>query len=80
MSWSCLQDAWLSWAAKVLPTDSPPIQREECYRAFMSGAAAAACLVENGSNIQPETDAFFARCSHTRAWGRTEPSVSGGNA
>jgi hypothetical protein len=33
-------EAWASYQAQVVPADAPPVQREECKRAFYAGAQA----------------------------------------
>lgn len=56
-----LRDFWISFLAKVVPPDASLTQREECYRAFMSGAASAWKLMQEGVDIDPEVRAFFDR-------------------
>lgn len=56
-----LTEMWRSVERKVIPADAPLVQHEECYRAFMSGAAAARKLLEDGADLQPEIQAFFER-------------------
>jgi len=56
-----LTESWISYEKEVVPADAPVVQREECYRAFMAGAAAARKLLADGADLQPEISAFFER-------------------
>lgn len=55
-------DLWQSYAARVLPPDAPPVQRQETRRAFYAGAGAVLSgvllgLVESPGPAEADTEA-----------------------
>jgi hypothetical protein len=49
-----MKELWESYVAEVLPKDAPPIQRQECRRAFYAGAVAVFGLLTNSVGVNDE--------------------------
>ncbi len=49
-----LAEAWESYQTRILPTEAPPVQIQECRRAFYAGAAALFETLMAG--LEPGTD------------------------
>lgn len=49
-------EQWKSYERSVVPPDAPPVQREECRRAFYAGAAATFGLVMAATDPENEDE------------------------
>lgn len=50
-----LFSAWRSYLTTLIPADAPPIQREECRRAFYAGAVCMFSLTLKATEPKDET-------------------------